>query len=166
LWHGLPANEETASKSHRAEETLQWLVQSGFHGRISMPPPEIEEFAKLLMTEVRDRAVASCDDLLKPHANSPIAKRWRSALDSCSSRDLALLMIPDCVDETLFYLLEAIDSGAMRLSFVARDGKMVDLAKEGMAELAGWFAGGVWKSQYSEQRYIDDFEDLRSPALD
>jgi hypothetical protein len=127
-----------------------------------MPSKEIEEFAKLLVRQVRDKAIANCDMLLQPDGNSPTAKRWREKLASSSPRELASMMIPDCVDNTLFYLLHAIDSGALRFSFIASDGKVVDLAKDGLGELAGWYAGvDPWISQYSEQRFVDDFEDLR-----
>lgn len=44
-----------------------------------MSSREIEEFARLLVEEVRDAAVRSCDNLLDPHAASPAAKRWREA---------------------------------------------------------------------------------------
>ena len=32
----------------------------------------------------------------------------------------------------------------------------------GMGELAGWYMGSDgWRSKYSQQRFIDDFEDLK-----
>jgi hypothetical protein len=127
-----------------------------------MPKAEIEEFAKTLIREVRDRAIADCDMLLRPEGNSPPARRWRERLNTGSSRDLAVTMIPDCVDDTLFYLLHAIDSGALRISFVASNGNVVDLADQGLGELAGWFMGSDgWRRQYSQQRFADDVEDLK-----
>jgi hypothetical protein len=127
-----------------------------------MPAPEIEEFAKLLVKEVRDRAILSCDSRLKKCFKGPIAKRWRANLRDKSSRDLAKSMIPDCIDDALFYLLYAIDSGVLRLSFTASNGNVVDLTTDGLGELAGWLAMGKggWKSHYSQQRFVDDFEDL------
>jgi hypothetical protein len=127
-----------------------------------MPKPEIEEFGETLIREVRDRAIADCDMLLRADGNSPPAKRWRDKLDSGSSRDLAATMIPDCIDDTLFYLLHAIDSGALRVLYVASNGNVVDLAGEGFGELAGWFMGSDgWRRQYSQQRFVDDVEDLK-----
>jgi hypothetical protein len=126
-----------------------------------MPKPEIEEFARTLIREVRDRAIADCDMLLRAEGNSPAAKRWREKLNSGSTKDLAVTMIPDCVDDTLFYLLHAIDSGALRISFVASNGNVVNLTEEGMAELAGWLGGDGWISKYSEQRFINDVQDLK-----
>jgi hypothetical protein len=70
-------------------------------------------------------------------------------------------MIPDCIDE-VFYLLHAIDSGELRLSFVASAGPVVDLTNDGVGELAGWFAGSDgWRSQYSQERFSDDCADLK-----
>jgi hypothetical protein len=126
-----------------------------------MPNPEIEQFAKCLLREVRDQAIESCDTLLDREANNMIAMRWREKIEAGSPKELATLMIPDCVDQTLFYLLDAIDSEKLRISFTTDDGKVVDLTTEGLGELAGWFAGNEWKSKYSRQRYIDDFEDLK-----
>jgi hypothetical protein len=124
--------------------------------------PEIEEFAKLLVREVRDRSVVSCDSQVKPESNSPIAKRWREAVSSSPPGALAGAMIPDCIDDALFHLLHAIDSGALRLSFVTASGKLVDLTGDGMGELAGWYMMGKdgWRSRYSQQRVVDDLEDL------
>lgn len=127
-----------------------------------MLKPEIEEFAKLLVREVRDRSILSCDSQLKPESNSPTAKRWRENLTDASSAALARSMIPDCIDHAVFYLLHAIDSGALHLSFVASNGKVADLTKDGMAELGGWYMGSDgWRSQYSQQRFVDDFKDLK-----
>lgn len=125
-----------------------------------MPRPEIEEFAKLLI-EVRDRSIEGCDSNLEPETKGPVAERWRSQLGAGSPKDVALTVIPDCVDETLFYLLEAIDSGLLRISFTASNGNVIDLPSEGMAELAGWYMGSEgWRRAHSGQRFIDDFEDL------
>lgn len=124
---------------------------------------EIEEFARILVREVRDRAIVGCDVQLQPHANGPVAKRWREhIITGGSSEALADSMIPDCVDDAIFYLLHAIDAGALHLSFVASDGSVVDLTNEGEGELAGWYMMSKegWRSQYTEQRFADDLEDL------
>jgi hypothetical protein len=127
-----------------------------------MPAKEIEEFAQSLIQHVRDRAIESADILLEPLAKSVSAKRWH-AKGASESRDLALEMIPDCVDKTVFFLLDAIDCGLIRLSYTAANGKVVDLHEEGMGELGGWYAGiDPWITNYSKQRYVDDYEDMRS----
>ena len=127
-----------------------------------MPKPEIEEFAKLLVREVRDRSIASCDGQLQAQSNSPVAKRWTANLKDASSKVLARAMIPDIIDDALFHLLHAIDTGALRVSFVAANGTVVDLSSDGMGELAGWFMGSdAWRAKYSQQRFVDDFADLK-----
>ncbi len=123
---------------------------------------EIEEFAKVLVREVRDRSVTSCDSQVNPESNSPVAERWRHHLTTDSSTTLAKSMIPDCIDDALFHLLNAIDSGALRLSFVASNGSVVDLTNEGEGELAGWYMMSKegWRSRFTQQRFADDLQDL------
>jgi hypothetical protein len=45
------------------------------HGANKMPTREIEEFAKILMREVRDAAIRDCDILRRPNSQSVSAKR-------------------------------------------------------------------------------------------
>jgi hypothetical protein len=123
-----------------------------------MPKPEIEEFAKVLVRQVRDAAVRNCDDLLQPHAGSPAAKRWRQAGGQSTAPNV---MIPDAVDETVFCLLQAIDQGLLRMKFVTSEGKEIDLTAEGLGELSGWYMGsGGWRAMFSQERFVDDFGDL------
>ena len=123
--------------------------------------PEIEEFAKLPVQEVRDSAIRSCEISLRPSAADPIAKRWKEA----AARDpesFAKVVISDVVDDTIFQLLQAIDGELVKLSFTASNGKTVDLTAEGLGELGGWYAGiPGWRSMYSQERFIDDYSDLR-----
>jgi hypothetical protein len=126
-----------------------------------MLPNEIEEFAKILIKQVRDSAVRSCDEQTLPTMNTPIAKRWRAMLNNGDIEGLQKMMISDCVDETLFYLLQALDQGVLNISFNANNGKRIDLSEEGLGELSGWYMGsGGWRSQYSQVRFTDDFSDL------
>lgn len=123
-----------------------------------MPSPEIEEFARTLVRNVRDAAVRNCDGLLQPQANSPVAQRWRSL--GASASDLGVI-VPDTVDETIFSLLQAIDQGLLRLKFVTSTGREIDLTDEGLGELSGWYMGsGGWRGMFSEERYVDDFADM------
>ncbi len=120
--------------------------------------PEIEEFARVLVRQVRDAAVRNCDGLLAPNAGSPVAKRWQQ---SGVQGGFPVVMIPDAVDEAVFSLLQAIDQGLLRMKFVGSSGKEVDLTEEGRGELSGWYMGsGGWRAQYSEERFVDDFADL------
>lgn len=123
-----------------------------------MPSPEIEEFARILVQEVRDNAVRNCDGFLKPVSNSPEARRWRQ-----SGADPAALgfVIPDVVDGVVFCLLHAIDQGELPLRFVSSSGRAIDLTEEGQGELAGWYMGsGGWRAMFSQERFVDDFADL------
>ncbi|MDC3982184.1 hypothetical protein [Polyangium jinanense] len=123
-----------------------------------MPTPEIEEFARKLVQQVRDVAIRNCDALLQPQAGSPAAHRWR-ALDATSS-DIRVV-VPDAVDEAVFGVLQAIDQGLLRLKYVSSSGREVDLTEEGLGELAGWYMGsGGWRAMYSAERFVDDFSDV------
>ena len=132
--------------------------QYEFRGDNKMPTREIEEFAKILVREVRDAAIQDCDILRHPEAQSIGAKRWRKlGVGACDA--VVEAIIPDCVDVALYYLLHAIDDGMLRLQFVASDGKVMDLTSEGLSELAGWYAmRDGWRSAYSEQRFVEDVD--------
>ena len=126
-----------------------------------MSSPAIEEFARLLMREVRDGAIRECDISFRPSASDVISQRWRSLMNKDSIQELAETIIADSIDSALFKLLFAIDDGVLRLSFTASDGTIVDLKSEGGEEMAGWFMGtGGWRAKYSQQRFVDDFKDL------
>jgi hypothetical protein len=120
--------------------------------------PEILEFAKILVHQVRDAAVTSCDVTLAAHGKGPVAARWRAIgapLDKLNA------IVPDVVDSAVFQLLRAIDQGELRLKFVGQNGHEVDLTEEGMGELAGWYMGsGGWRAMFSQEPYVDDFADL------
>ena len=127
-----------------------------------MPSPEIEEFAKILVQQVRDAAIQSSDRCRSPEVNHVVAKRWKQAGRDGNLESLASVLIPDIVDDTVFYLLNAIDQGLLQLSFTASNGKIVNLPADGLSELAGWYMGsGGWRAMYSQERYVDDFSDLR-----
>ncbi len=122
---------------------------------------EIDTFVKLLIEQVRDNAVHSCDAECSKDSNSPIAARWRASILNASDRELVRAVIPDIVDQVIFYLLFAIDSGALPLKYVAPDGDSVDLSAAGRGELAGWYMGdGGWREKYSKERYNNDCGDL------
>jgi hypothetical protein len=120
----------------------------------------IDEFGRFLVQSVRDAAIQSCDRRLQPNADSLISRRWRDASTN-SPADFVRVLIPDIVDDALFYLLQAIDQGVLRISFRAVDGTEVDLVEDGLGELSGSYAGNPgWRNMYSGERFPDDFSDL------
>jgi hypothetical protein len=126
-----------------------------------MTSTEIEEFAKLLVEQVRDNAISASDANLADGVEHDVAKRWRQSAPRAHLDSVAKVLIPDVVDCAVFYLLEAIDQGLLQLSFKSSDGKTVDLPEEGFGELAGWYMGsGGWRAMFSQERYVDDFADL------
>ena len=124
---------------------------------------EVEEFAKVLVREVRDAAIKACDRALDEDAQSPVARRWRRAR-APECRDLAKLMIADCVDQTLARLMDAIDQEVLQISFRTASGTVVDLSRAGLGELCGWYMGGDggWRTLYSTERYSDDLAENES----
>jgi len=126
-----------------------------------MRSPEIEEFAKTLVRQVRDEAVRSRDRLLTQTEN-PVSKRWKEAARDGNLESIAGVLIPDIVDETLFYLLRAIDQKLLQLTFTASNGRTTNLSTDGLGELGGWYMGSPgWRLMYSEERFVDDLSDLR-----
>lgn len=123
-----------------------------------MPNVELEELGKILVEQVRDAAIKSSDRELQPNAKSAVAKRWRKAISEGDAEKIVTTVIPDIVDDTIFYLLQAIDQELLKISFSASNGKAVKL-EEGLGELSGWYMG-EWRSKYSKERYVDDFSDL------
>ncbi len=125
-------------------------------------PRDLQLFARLLMEQVRDRAIQSCDMNLREDVENPVAKRWRER--GVTRVDVA---IPDIVDETIFAILNAVDQNKLRLLFVGGNGEPFDLAEEGMGELGGWFMGtGGWRAMYSHERFVDDFADEASKEVE
>ena len=126
-----------------------------------MPSPEIEEFAKLLVQQMRDAAIRDCDRVLHPNAAGPTSRRWKQAAPADNLKSIVGVVVPDTVDDAVFHLLDAIDNGLLNLSFTAANGRRVDLATDGLGELAGWYIGtGGWRALYSHQRFFDDSADL------
>lgn len=132
-------------------EARAFKVQLEFRGENSMANKHIEEFARILVNHVRDAAIRDCDMDSASESSSVGARRWRD-LGSTQAQPLMSAVIPDCVDTTLFWLLDAIDQGIMNIQFVAEDGSVVDLVRDGLGELAGSYIGNEsWRSQFSKE---------------
>lgn len=70
-----------------------------------MSPKETTEFAKLVIQNIRDMAITSCDvQLHTTNMRSPTAKRWRDTKNSENTDKFAEMIIADAVDEAMFYL--------------------------------------------------------------
>jgi len=126
---------------------------------------DIERFAQILMSRVRDEAIRACDADLAP-GRSLRAMRWRGGReDGEVSLEVA---IPDIVDEVLFRLLLAIERGELRLAYKAPlddEGEepadaepWADLAELGRTELNGELAAqvrcaGGWRERFSKERF-------------
>jgi hypothetical protein len=114
---------------------------------LAMTSVEIEKFAKTLVEAVRENAIRNASILLRADARGPTAKRWKAAgvVEGPQTR----VLIPDCVDAALFYLLEAIDEGALHLKVLDTAGRELDLTVEGRGELAGFYVGpDGWAEKY------------------
>ncbi len=117
---------------------------------------ERNEFAKLLVQNIRDMAIKSCDvQLYANNMRSPSAKRWRDAKDSGNTDKFAEMVIADTVDDTIFYLLLAVDEGLLNISYNTDDGKKVNVDGDIIGELGGWYVG-EWRTEHSTQRYFGD----------
>ena len=124
--------------------------------------PEIKEFAKILVQQVRDTSIQSADANSHPEARHVVAKRWKKVLADGKVEPVAKVLIPDIVDDTVCNLLRAIDQGLLQISFTASNGKIVNLPADGLGELTGWYMGSDgWRATYSHERFIDDFSDLK-----
>src|SRR5271166_179770 len=112
-----------------------------------------DAFAEALVRLVRDQAIRNCRARLTPGTRSPIGKHWMSAIMSRNLSEIGDTIIPDCIDEAIFCLLNAIDESGLKLAFTTYDGQKLDLPVDGLGELAGWYMGGEsWRERFSQER--------------
>src|SRR5689334_3133986 len=122
-----------------------------------MPSSEIEEFAKVLVQQVRDAAIRSTDRRLQENSADPVATRWRKTSPDRSLESIVGMVAPDIVDDTIFFLLRAIDQELLRVSFTASNGTTINLPQDGFGELGGWYMGSPgWRAEFSGERFVDD----------
>jgi hypothetical protein len=116
--------------------------------------PILEDFAKRLVERVRDLAIKNSDRRLLPGMAGVIGERWQRSAAAGDCHAFAHEIIPDVVDDTLFFLLLAIDEGQLNL-LLRSQGRIVDLQEQGLGELAGWYMGQGWRDVYSSERFTD-----------
>lgn len=127
-----------------------------------MPRAEIEELGRVLVEWARDETIRNCDQHLQGGGTDPITKRWQAAIATGNPEEALKVAIPDIVDAAVASLLRGIDQEVVRLAFTASNGASVDLPRDGLGELCGWFMG-EWRFNYSKERVVDDFANLRTP---
>jgi hypothetical protein len=108
----------------------------------------IEEFAMVLVRQVRYSAAKSCTKQIRLGIGH-VGKRLKEVPLDASAQMFAEAVVADIVDETIFYILHAIDDGSLKLTYTTADGKSADLHEDGLSELAGWYAGdGGWIAMF------------------
>src|SRR5262245_7969651 len=97
-----------------------------------MSKQAIEEFGERLVRYVRDMAIHAGDLRGSSGCESVAAKRWRAAAAAAGGQIPPGTMIPECVDDTVFYLLYSMDDAEMlHLSFTTKGGETTDLSVVG-----------------------------------
>jgi hypothetical protein len=116
-----------------------------------MEEKEMTEFAKILVNNIRDMAIKSSDvQLHTTNTNSPTAKRWQSSKNDVIK--FGEMAIADSVDTAIFYFLLAIDEGILNISINTPDGEILDIPKDRIGELGGWYMG-EWIEKYTKERF-------------
>ena len=112
--------------------------------------------AEKLIKNVRDNTIKSCDSQLLKESNSPIAKRWRELVNSGNINELQKTLIVNCIDDTLFHLLDAIDKRKININYITNKNETINLSEAGLGEMAGSYASNNWIEQFSDERFSDD----------
>ncbi len=129
-----------------------------------MTKEAIEEFGKRLVQYGRDEGIQGTDLRGSSRCHSMAADRWRAAAAAAGGQVPAEIVIPECVDITIFELIYAMDDAdLLHLSYTMKSGETVDWSVIGGGEPVGWYIGtGEWRPMYSKERFIDDFADIPS----
>ncbi len=124
----------------------------------------IEDFGKRLVHHVRDSAMWQCDNVPKLDLTGAGMERLRAAAAAAGGQVPAEIIIPECVDITLYMVLYAMDDAdLLHLFYTTKAGEIVDWSVVGGGEPVGWYIGtGEWRPMYSKERFIDDFADIPS----
>jgi hypothetical protein len=115
---------------------------------------DIEEFARHLVAEVRDRAIRSLDRQFAG-GSSVVARRLVHARE-IGVDELASQIIADSVDEAIGYLLVAIDQQTLPLSYRTSDGGNADLWDSADGLSGEYMGSDGWRSRFSSERIFED----------
>lgn len=110
----------------------------------------MDDFARNLVVEVRDRSVLDLSSNIRLRGEGPTVRRWRNMLeDSADGPDFLQALIPDLVDAVIANLLDAIDRGFLPLDLADEaTGQRLPLTAD--AELTGrYFADDGWRDRFS-----------------
>ncbi|WP_152616578.1 hypothetical protein [Sphingomonas sp. ERG5] len=121
-----------------------------------MSEAEVDEFAENLIKTVRDRAINSFDGILEKNMRSETTRRYVQEFGEKLESSI-FNVIPDVVDTTIFYLLNAIDNGDLRLLYKNAEGEVVDLDAKGFGEMAGRYVeedAEGWRQRFSRSRIL------------
>ncbi len=99
--------------------------------------------------------------LLQRGRTDSTSTRWQAAIATGRPEEALKAAIPDIVDHTIGQLLAGIDQEVLRLAFTGSNGATVDLPRDGLGELCGWYMG-EWRFKYTKERLVDDFAHLRT----
>ncbi len=119
-----------------------------------MTADSTERFGRLLVELVRDKAIRNCRARIQSGTKSAIGKAWANAISSRNPESITDTVVIDCVDDAVFFLLNAIDDGTLPISLREADGNSANLTEEGHGELAGWYMGSDnWRERYSTEPF-------------
>ena len=124
----------------------------------------IEKFGEQIVHHVRDSAMPQCDAVPTLDRTGVGMDRLRAAAAAAGGQVPVEIIIPECVDITLYEVLYAMDDpDLLHLFYTMKSGEIVDWSVVGGGEPVGWYIGtDGWRNWYSKERFIDDFADIPS----
>ena len=116
----------------------------------------LEEFGKLLMNRVRDKAIWHCDSLVKGHLKGEKAEKLRQAVGQHSEQEQEKIhkLIPEFVDSVLHYFLLLIeDTPDLKLAYRREQvSEFTDVGLESDGLAGELYGPSGWIAKYSQAR--------------
>jgi len=115
----------------------------------------LDGFAQTMMRSVRDRSIDEMDLFNSGRMEQSVPTLWSHVATTPEIREALTQLIPQIVDTAIYFFLDAIDNGELRLAVRSRSGDYLDLMELGHGGLAGWPMGGEpdsWRARFSERR--------------